>query len=580
MIPAVNGLCAYAFGIGLQPLLAGSRIEAAWRYAGGMTFALSGGPVAFLDILLLGAAAEIVPSREPAVPARGGDTAFSAAEGCLIGGIRPAGLDRVLLIELDEGEQWSEREPLVLRIDLTGAFRAVSLFRGEGTRPLETFGTPGSRIPRSADEMPTPKPFSLLDPGDRWPPDILEDEIGMEADVLEPDLARTERWRRAAGAASRLAQEVSGIDPALARSLIARSISGEDTIDSALRSIADELAAGRFDWGVYDLPAGGEGAVCAVYPVRLPFPTRPGAPRAMLEAIALRAGEAVLPAWTERLRAEVAAGRRRTLKRSRRLLANVERDLLEAQEAERFRHYGNLLVTWRHRLRTGLREITVTDYAGDREITIELDPALDPERNIRRYFRRAKKGEKGRAVIQARRGEIRKEIRRLEGDLAAIEKSGDREELAAAAMRGRRAPAAARAREAPARFRRYALGGGFEILIGRTDRENDELTHRTASPGDLWFHAQGCAGSHVVLRGGRGSVPSRIVQAAAEAAAWFSKARNSGTVPVIYTEKRYVRKPRGSRPGTAACLRGKTLFVTPRLPDTGREDEGAVDESG
>lgn len=117
------------------------------------------------------------------------------------------------------------------------------------------------------------------------------------------------------------------------------------------------------------------------------------------------------------------------------------------------------------------------------------------------------------------------------------------------------------------RFRRFAIGNGYEILVGRTDRENDELTHRTAAPDDLWFHAQGTAGSHVLLRGGRGSVPARIIRTAAETAAWFSKAKHSGTVPVIYTEKRYVRKPRGSKPGTAACLRGKTLFVAPRLPD-------------
>ena len=123
-------------------------------------------------------------------------------------------------------------------------------------------------------------------------------------------------------------------------------------------------------------------------------------------------------------------------------------------------------------------------------------------------------------------------------------------------------------------FRRYRLAGGWEVWVGRNNRENDELTHRAAAPGDLWFHAQGVPGSHVVLRtGGRPEqVPGRVREQAAALAALHSRARHSSLVPVIWTQRRYVRKPRRSPPGTAVCIREKSLFVAPGIPE-GAEQE-------
>ena len=104
--------------------------------------------------------------------------------------------------------------------------------------------------------------------------------------------------------------------------------------------------------------------------------------------------------------------------------------------------------------------------------------------------------------------------------------------------------------------------------MGRNNAENDQLTHREADGRDLWFHAAGASGSHVILRTGghRSGPPRSIVEAAAAIAAFHSKARHSGLVPVIYTEKRYVRKPRKGTPGLALCTREKTVFVKPEVP--------------
>jgi predicted ribosome quality control (RQC) complex YloA/Tae2 family protein len=105
-------------------------------------------------------------------------------------------------------------------------------------------------------------------------------------------------------------------------------------------------------------------------------------------------------------------------------------------------------------------------------------------------------------------------------------------------------------------------------MIGRSNEGNDYLTHQLARPEDYWFHVRGAAGSHVVLRRGKGkNEPSkRTLEEVAAWAAFHSQARTAGTVPVIVTRKKYVRKPRKAPPGLALCEREKTLMVRPHEP--------------
>jgi predicted ribosome quality control (RQC) complex YloA/Tae2 family protein len=117
---------------------------------------------------------------------------------------------------------------------------------------------------------------------------------------------------------------------------------------------------------------------------------------------------------------------------------------------------------------------------------------------------------------------------------------------------------------------RYALPGGWEALAGKTDADNDILSLRIACANDLWFHVHGLPGSHVILRGPAGEAASNdLIRQAAAIAAWHSKARNAGTVPVSCTEAKNVSKPRGARPGTVCIKREKTIKVRPALPGNG-----------
>jgi len=126
---------------------------------------------------------------------------------------------------------------------------------------------------------------------------------------------------------------------------------------------------------------------------------------------------------------------------------------------------------------------------------------------------------------------------------------------------------------------RYKSSEGWDVLIGKSSEANDHLTLHVARPEDYWFHAHGCPGSHVVLRRGKGAnEPSKAtLQEVASWAAFYSKGRTAGRVPVIFTQKKYVRKPRGAKAGTVHVEREKMLMVRPVEPP--REQMADVVES-
>lgn len=123
------------------------------------------------------------------------------------------------------------------------------------------------------------------------------------------------------------------------------------------------------------------------------------------------------------------------------------------------------------------------------------------------------------------------------------------------------------------RIHRYVLEGGWIVLAGCTDEDNDRLSLALAHPDDWWFHVRGMPGSHVVLRSRSGEDPPReALRQAAAVAAYHSKARSGGVVAVSVTRARFVSKPRGAKPGTVEVRREEVLKVRPALP----EEEGAV----
>jgi predicted ribosome quality control (RQC) complex YloA/Tae2 family protein len=119
----------------------------------------------------------------------------------------------------------------------------------------------------------------------------------------------------------------------------------------------------------------------------------------------------------------------------------------------------------------------------------------------------------------------------------------------------------------PPKLWEYTLPGGWTVLAGRTDLDNDRLSLKIARANDWWFHVKGLPGSHVILQVPAGEEPdSATVKAAAAVAAWHSRKREARQVAVSATRARYVTKPRGAKPGTVEIRKEKVLNVRPALP--------------
>lgn len=281
-----------------------------------------------------------------------------------------------------------------------------------------------------------------------------------------------------------------------------------------------------------------------------------------------------------RRRALLAADRERTgildtlhreIDRLDRAIRSLDEGGAEHGRADLYERYGEMLLARPGDVPRGAAAVDIEE--GSERHVIELDPRISATRNAQRYFERAKRARTARAEAARRRPPL---IERRARALQLMEDVGQlrsRDELKAyAASHGEEltdfgiGPKAREREQIP--FRTFTVDGGFEVWAGKSSENNDLLTLRHAKPNDLWFHARGAGGSHVVLRVGTGGgEPGKLArQEAASVAAYYSKMRNAGMVPVAMTRKKFVRKPRGAPAGTVVLEREEVIFVPPRLP--------------
>ena len=305
----------------------------------------------------------------------------------------------------------------------------------------------------------------------------------------------------------------------------------------------------------------------------------------------------------ERALAIVRALRKHRARLAKKLEA-VQGDLTDAERAPFLRRSAEALLVYLRKVPARAKHVSLPDPADtSRTLDIELDPRLNAQGNAARYFKRAAKAERALVEIPPRLVAIERELGALASRLHELNEALEREAdpaapLDDAALRAaaealaalppalrpdlepakpgppERPSAAAvargtqRAPSARLQPRRFKSAEGWDVLIGRNNEGNDYLTHQLARSEDYWFHVHGASGSHVVLRRGKGpNEPSkRTLEEVASWAAFYSQARTAGKVPVIWTLKKYVRKPRRSPPGLAVCEREKTVMVKPKEP--------------
>jgi predicted ribosome quality control (RQC) complex YloA/Tae2 family protein len=273
---------------------------------------------------------------------------------------------------------------------------------------------------------------------------------------------------------------------------------------------------------------------------------------------------------TAALRTEVRSSLTQTLRRALRRREAVAADMRAAQLAETYRQKGDLILANLRQLKTGTKSVELRGYDGV-PVALTLDPRRTPKENAEAYFRKYKKAKAGLPLIEARLRRTDEEISLLQTRLDELEAVEDvdvlRRLLPASRLGARYEPGLEGKSRKPAagdsRIRKI-LYSGWEILIGGNAAANDELTTKLARPDDLWLHAEGMPGSHVLVRNPlKRDIPPDILLKAAALAALHSRGKAAGKVPVTYTLARFVRKPKGAKPGLVHLTRRRSVMVEP-----------------
>lgn len=251
----------------------------------------------------------------------------------------------------------------------------------------------------------------------------------------------------------------------------------------------------------------------------------------------------------------------------------MEAEAAEANRAIEYEQIGKTLLASLGEVKKGMKQVSLQNVvdAGSM-LLIALDPAKSPAQNADHYFDKARRARAAREENAQRLLETRKRKHVLEELLAKLERAESSDEVREFVEENKSLLQELKLiqekpGEPPPPFRIFTVNGGYEVWVGKSSANNDLLTTRYAKPNDFWFHVRGASGSHTVLKVRSGTpTPKEAIRAAAGIAAYYSKMRNAGNVPVAYCERKYVRKPRGAREGAVVLEREEIVFVKPALP--------------
>jgi len=247
-------------------------------------------------------------------------------------------------------------------------------------------------------------------------------------------------------------------------------------------------------------------------------------------------------------------------------------NIIKAKKRDKYKIYGDLLTANLYRITPNSSKITVQNYYSEtpEDIEIPLKPELSPSKNAQRYYKLYSKAKATEEHSTKQLEDAKAEKTYLETVLDSVTRAASyqdiaeiREELSEQGYisASNTKKKKTQKKSAPLSF---TSSDGYTILIGRNNKQNDELTIRTAFSTDMWLHTKNIPGSHVIIRtNGTGEVPDNTLLEAASLAAYYSKAQKATGVPVDYTLIKNIRKPNGSKPGFVIYETNYTVYVTP-----------------
>ena len=246
-----------------------------------------------------------------------------------------------------------------------------------------------------------------------------------------------------------------------------------------------------------------------------------------------------------------------------------KKELAECSEREVFRVRGDLINANIWRLEKGQSKAVLEDFTTGDPVEIQLDPRLTPAQNAQKYYTEYRKLDTAEKKLTELIAKGQQELVYIDSVFDAASRTDSESDLAEIRRElreqgylkgGMRADEKVKKTSDPLHFR---SSEGFEILVGRNNRQNDQLTLKTAKATDIWLHTQGIAGSHVIIRTEGRQPGEQTLFEAAQLAAFHSKGRSGSGVPVDYVAVKFVKKPAGAKPGMVIFTNNRTLYVTP-----------------
>ena len=259
-----------------------------------------------------------------------------------------------------------------------------------------------------------------------------------------------------------------------------------------------------------------------------------------------------------------------TSDRISRRTANQKLELKECADRDKLKKYGDLIMANLYQIQKGDAEAKVTDYyePDQPEVTIPLERRLTPSQNAQKYYKEYRKADTAEKKLLDLIANGEEELAYIDSVFDALTRAqGDddiselRDELSEQGYIKK-----SRVKGKPPRTQpplRFVSSDGFEIRVGRNNKQNDRLTCKDSEKLDIWLHTKDITGSHTVISCHGEEPPEQTIREAAVIAAYHSKARTSSQVPVDYTLIKFVKKPAGSKPGMVIFTNNRTLYVTP-----------------
>lgn len=260
--------------------------------------------------------------------------------------------------------------------------------------------------------------------------------------------------------------------------------------------------------------------------------------------------------------------------RLHRKLALQREELAGCTDGGKMKHFGDLITSNIWAISKGMSSVELTDYYSEQleQVTVPLDPRMSPSQNAQKYYKKYSKLKTAERVLAEQIALAESELAYIDTVLDALsrcESESDideiRTELAETGfLKELKSKKSQKKQLRRARAIEYRTSGGYRVLCGRNNIQNDILTTKTAERSDWWFHAKNVPGSHVVMfTDGESEPDASDFTEAAEIAAFNSKAENGENTAVDYTQVKYIKKPAGSRPGFVTYTKNWTAYVTP-----------------